>query len=209
MANGVTKCLIVERHNWETGGGEQQLQIPLSAAHQFFGPGNRKRPIRVDVFVEGGARQSLLSGAPYRVRIETELAELMASKSSENSIRDLYSSRKLRMPTCMNFGGMSTKPSSPRGSEIGAKLTIRNMLEVVWFRSRMGRSPATSTESRSLSVNHDGVVLRSSKALTKAPSEAVTELERAIAAWVESNSAKAMPFRSRAIVPQTSKVVRD
>lgn len=30
------RCLIVERHEWETGGGEQQIQIPLDAFHAFF-----------------------------------------------------------------------------------------------------------------------------------------------------------------------------
>jgi len=46
-----TKCLIIERHEWETGGAEQQLQIPLLVANSFFGPGNFPRSITVRVFL--------------------------------------------------------------------------------------------------------------------------------------------------------------
>ena len=31
------RCLITERHDWETGGREQQLQFVLETARNFFG----------------------------------------------------------------------------------------------------------------------------------------------------------------------------
>jgi len=53
--NSNTRCLIVERHEWETGGDEQQLQIPLEVASSFFGPGDRTRSITVRVFLPPSA----------------------------------------------------------------------------------------------------------------------------------------------------------
>ncbi len=44
------KCLIIERHEWETGGEEQQLQIPLPTANKFFGSGVQARSIVVRFF---------------------------------------------------------------------------------------------------------------------------------------------------------------
>jgi hypothetical protein len=41
------KCLIVERHSWETGGNQTQLQIPLGPAANFFGPSVHARAITV------------------------------------------------------------------------------------------------------------------------------------------------------------------
>ena len=45
------KCLIVERHEWETGALQHQLQIPLDIATSFFGSGDVNRPIAVRVFL--------------------------------------------------------------------------------------------------------------------------------------------------------------
>jgi hypothetical protein len=45
------KCLIVERHEWETRARQQQLQFVLETAQQFFGPGNAERTIEVRVFL--------------------------------------------------------------------------------------------------------------------------------------------------------------
>ncbi len=45
------RCLIVERHDWETGGSEQQLQFVLEVARQFFGPGTAARAITVNVYL--------------------------------------------------------------------------------------------------------------------------------------------------------------
>jgi len=42
-------CLISERHEWETGGAQQQLQFLLETARRFFGPGTRDRTIRVRI----------------------------------------------------------------------------------------------------------------------------------------------------------------
>ena len=47
------RCLIVERHVWETGMAKQQLQIPVPLANQFFGSGNRSLPIKVRVRIAG------------------------------------------------------------------------------------------------------------------------------------------------------------
>ncbi len=43
------RCLIVERDAWETGFAQEQLQIPLEAAEEFFGPGDARRPIRIRI----------------------------------------------------------------------------------------------------------------------------------------------------------------
>jgi len=51
------RCLIVERHVWETGGNKQQLQFVLDTARDFFGPGNQKRTIHVRVFTPGRAHE--------------------------------------------------------------------------------------------------------------------------------------------------------
>lgn len=46
------RCLIVERHSWETGGGQQQIQLPLKTANDFFGgAGKTGQPIHVRVFM--------------------------------------------------------------------------------------------------------------------------------------------------------------
>lgn len=43
------RCLIVERHPWETGFDQEQIQIPLAAAASFFGAGTAARTIRVRI----------------------------------------------------------------------------------------------------------------------------------------------------------------
>lgn len=45
------RCLIVERHPWETGGAQQQLQFVLSTARQFFGSGRADRIITIRGFI--------------------------------------------------------------------------------------------------------------------------------------------------------------
>jgi hypothetical protein len=51
MSKSKKRCLIVERHIWETGGAQQQLQFVLKKAEEFFGAGKSSRKIRVRVFV--------------------------------------------------------------------------------------------------------------------------------------------------------------
>lgn len=51
------RCLIVERHEWETGGRQQQLQFLLETAEKFFGAGDRDRSIHVRVFLPAAAKQ--------------------------------------------------------------------------------------------------------------------------------------------------------
>jgi len=53
-STGGRRCLIVERHHWETGGRQQQLQIPLKVARQFFGPGRESIRIQVRVTEPNG-----------------------------------------------------------------------------------------------------------------------------------------------------------
>lgn len=53
--NSTTRCLIIERHEWETGGEQQQLQIPLDVANQFFGPGTSPRSVTARVFIPPSA----------------------------------------------------------------------------------------------------------------------------------------------------------
>lgn len=48
--NDQRRCLIVERHDWETGGNQQQLQIPIDVAEEFFGTGAASRQILVRMF---------------------------------------------------------------------------------------------------------------------------------------------------------------
>jgi len=56
--NGRTRrCLIVERHAWETGGRQQQLQFVLKTARDFFGPGNRDRTVTARVHLSPAARE--------------------------------------------------------------------------------------------------------------------------------------------------------
>ena len=40
-------CLIVERHEWETGSDQAQMQIPLGPAAQFFGQGRQNVKVRL------------------------------------------------------------------------------------------------------------------------------------------------------------------
>lgn len=51
------RCLIVERHDWETGSNQRQLQFVLSTARSFFGRGNIDRQIQVRVFMPADAAQ--------------------------------------------------------------------------------------------------------------------------------------------------------
>src|SRR5712671_4243030 len=41
------RCLIIERHEWETGAASHQLQIPLDAAANFFGQAARTITMRL------------------------------------------------------------------------------------------------------------------------------------------------------------------
>jgi hypothetical protein len=45
------RCLIVERHEWETGAAQQQLQFLLETALEFFGPDAQDREIAIRVFL--------------------------------------------------------------------------------------------------------------------------------------------------------------
>jgi len=47
------KCLVIERHRWETGFQEEQLQIPKQAFRDFFG---RPGTIDIDIFASATSR---------------------------------------------------------------------------------------------------------------------------------------------------------
>jgi hypothetical protein len=49
---GQPRCLIVERHEWETGATQRQLQFVLETAEEIFGPGNTDRRITARVFLD-------------------------------------------------------------------------------------------------------------------------------------------------------------
>jgi hypothetical protein len=55
MARNRKRCLIVERHEWETGARQQQLQFVLEPARRFFGPGAADRTIGVRLFIPPSA----------------------------------------------------------------------------------------------------------------------------------------------------------
>lgn len=48
------RCLVIERHEWETGAREQQLQIPLEVARRFFGHRAGATNITVRLMDTGG-----------------------------------------------------------------------------------------------------------------------------------------------------------
>jgi len=52
---GGRRCLIVERHQWETGGQQQQLQFVLEQARDFFGSPNADRRVQVRLFIPSHA----------------------------------------------------------------------------------------------------------------------------------------------------------
>lgn len=49
--NSRRRCLIIERHEWETGGRQQQLQIPLEVANRFFDSEENSRSVTVRFFL--------------------------------------------------------------------------------------------------------------------------------------------------------------
>ncbi len=77
------KCLVIERHHWETGFQKEQLQIPKKAFQDFFG---RPRDILIDIFASATSRnptrsiQAKLSyyraSATYRINRVEEIGSL-------------------------------------------------------------------------------------------------------------------------------------
>lgn len=51
------RCLIIERHPWETGGRQQQLQFVLDVAENFFGQGRKSREVLARVFLPPNSPQ--------------------------------------------------------------------------------------------------------------------------------------------------------
>jgi len=86
------RCLIVERHRWETGGGEQQVQLVLDVAARFFGPGTATRRINVRVFPER-------YGAEPRYE-----KEITISRTYQNETRRINGFSELgSLPQCFIF----------------------------------------------------------------------------------------------------------
>lgn len=65
------RCLIVERHAWETGARQQQLQFVLDMAAGFFGPGSADREIEVRVYLPADATEPAFT---RRITISREYA---------------------------------------------------------------------------------------------------------------------------------------
>ena len=90
--NNERRCLIVERHDWETGGGEQQLQLPLEVARQFFGEGDASREITIRMFL------------PPRSADPAYEKQISVSEEYPNSTRRLNGFDEVgAMPSCFIF----------------------------------------------------------------------------------------------------------
>lgn len=87
------KSLIVERHLWETGAGQQQLQIPVGAFRRFFRTSK-------DVYVEIYAAPRLKT--PSR----TGPAAVKSYASSGSGGRASYTCRVNRVYELANIGGV-------------------------------------------------------------------------------------------------------
>ncbi len=87
------RCLIVERHEWETGGAQQQLQFVLEPARAFWGPGNADRHIEVRVFMPPEARAPAFT---RRITISREYGQSGTRRT--NRFREMGS-----LPTCFVF----------------------------------------------------------------------------------------------------------
>ena len=91
-ANAQQRCLIIERHSWETGGAQQQLQIPLGIAEQFFGVGTASRRIRVRLFL------STQSTTPALTK------QITISRTYQNGTRRVNGFDEIGgMPSCFIF----------------------------------------------------------------------------------------------------------
>jgi len=54
------RCLIIERHKWETGAYKHQLQFPLDAARAFFGPDANDIEVQIRIFRPSTAPSPIL-----------------------------------------------------------------------------------------------------------------------------------------------------
>src|SRR5262249_51401330 len=45
------RCLVLERHDWETGAYSHQVQFPLPAAQAFFGPPGADRNVQIRLWI--------------------------------------------------------------------------------------------------------------------------------------------------------------
>ena len=92
VADTQQRCLIIERHNWETGGAQQQLQIPLGVAEEFFGVGTTSRRITVRLFLSSQATMPALT------------KEITISKTYQNGTRRVNGFDEIGgMPSCFIF----------------------------------------------------------------------------------------------------------
>lgn len=84
------RCLIVEHHPYETGGGNQQMQFVLAHASEFWGNANRR--IRLNVFMV------------RRSRRPTFIKNVRISGQYNNSTRRISGFNELgSLPTCYLF----------------------------------------------------------------------------------------------------------
>lgn len=90
--NNERRCLIVERHDWETGGREQQIQFPLEVARQFFGPGIASRRITIRMFL------------PFGANTPTYEKQVSVSAEYQNGTRRLNGFNEIgSLPSCFIF----------------------------------------------------------------------------------------------------------
>ena len=122
------RCLIVERHAWETGFNQEQLQIPLAAAEQFFGPGDQARDIFASGLVDGALksthvvfREPIEKGLPEHEQvILAGLTVFRTSACSDHASCSLKKHERILMS--MTSGFNTTWRSSVRHTKAGYKV---------------------------------------------------------------------------------------
>ena len=94
------RCLIIERHSWETGGSQQQLQIPLDVAEDFFGAGNVRRRITIRLFLRANSNVPALT------------KEITVSRTYQNGTRRINGFDEIgEIASCFIFFQETDNPS--------------------------------------------------------------------------------------------------
>lgn len=149
------RCLIVERHEWETGASERQLQFVLELADAFFGPGSSDRDITVRVFFTQPKRTRHSQGTspspgctqPRERAGPTGFQKLAASP------RLSFSSRKRPHPEPTTSGGSSTRrswqPIFMAGRRPRIASTVADGYRSSWMLQFPGRSAIFPIDSKS------------------------------------------------------------
>ena len=100
MARRRLQCLIVEKHDRETGALRHQLQIPIADAREFFGPGNHAQNIQLNVFLPGNEQ------------IPRYVQEVSVSRVYANATRRINRFHEIGlMPSCFMFFQQTPEPA--------------------------------------------------------------------------------------------------